>query len=140
MVGVSYYEAEAYAKWAGKRLPTEQEWEKAARGTEGREYPWGQEFDASLCACSVARELKGTVPVGNHSEGQSPFKCQDMAGNVWEWCASWYDADEDTRVLRGGSWSVVNPKSFRCAYRVSDYVIPRDRFNDYGFRCAQDAP
>lgn len=138
VVGVSYFEGEAYAKWAGKRLPTEQEWEKAVRGTDGREYPWGENFDANRCASSVKKKREGTAPVGSHPEGQSPYGCQDMAGNVWEWCASWYDADKDTRVLRGGSWGDDDPEDFRCAVRDVNY--PRVRDLGIGFRCAQDAP
>ena len=135
VVGVSYYEAEAYASWAGKRLPTEQEWEKAARGTDGREYPWGNVFDKSKCN-SDESGIHATTPVTKYTEGMSPYGCFDMAGNVWEWCASWYDADKNGRVLRGGSWG-RDPTLLRSAYRNS--TNPTGRGADVGVRCSQDA-
>ncbi|MHC4182267.1 MAG: formylglycine-generating enzyme family protein [Planctomycetota bacterium] len=90
-VNVSWYEAEAFAKWAGKRLPTEAEWEKAARGTDGRIYPWGNTFEKTNLNCSEVKNEKPT-PVTKYPQGQSAYGCFDMAGNVWEWTADWYDS------------------------------------------------
>ena len=87
MVNVDWNDANAYAEWAGAALPTEAEWEKAARGTDGRIYPWGNDWDRTKCVNAV----HSTMPVGSIPAGASPYGCQDMAGNVWQWCADWYD-------------------------------------------------
>ncbi len=133
VIYVTLYGADAYAKSVGKRLPTEEEWEKTARGPEGWIYPWGDKFDPSLCNSNESK-IGGTSPVDKFPKGKSYYGCYDMAGNVWEWTDSWYDDSKDTKVLRGGSWNNAGIIC-RCADRTRDEPDPG--FNNIGFRCAR---
>lgn len=123
-------QAQTYCKWVEKRLPTEAEWEKAARGTERRVYPWGNEWDAKKANVGSS----GTVAVGSYPEGASPYGALDMIGNVWEWTADWYDAERKFRSVRGGSWDDL-PGVARVSSRYR--VTPGIRDGLIGFRCVQ---
>jgi formylglycine-generating enzyme required for sulfatase activity len=149
VTGVTWADANEYARAAGAKLPTEAQWEKAARGTDGRRYPWGNQWDPTRCGCPDYGQNR-PWPVGSFASGASPYGCLDMAGNANELCADWYDdayysrsrrrnptgparSTGNGRVIRGGDWLTSDKTTLRSTTRFSDAV---GELETYGFRCA----
>lgn len=132
VTNVSWNQAAIYCRAKGKHLPSEQEWEKAARGTDGRRYPWGNSYSPELV--NAEGRQRGTTPVGQFPDGKSPYGLQDMAGNAMEWTSS---EEEEAKVFRGGSWA-SSATDVRTTYRGRN--SPAYRLADVGFRCAKDGP
>jgi sulfatase modifying factor 1 len=155
VVGVTYYDAEAFCNWAGGHLPTEAQWEKAARwtGSHPNVYPWGDSWDEQKCNNFYDTNMAGggyykcqTAPVGSYPLGASPYGCQDMSGNVWEWCQDWFKSYPDStspfdytnsyRAYRGGSWyTYYGVALYYCADRHG--ISPAQSADSLGFRLAR---
>jgi len=136
VVGVSLADAQQFAKWAGKELPTEEQWEKAARGPDGRTYPWGNDPPGASDACYGQDPAEGrTMPVGQSLRNVSPYGVLDMAGNVWEWTRSAYRRGSEFRVVRGGSYNDP-PEMLTTTFRLEAH--PKDKSEALGFRCVKN--
>jgi formylglycine-generating enzyme required for sulfatase activity len=155
VIHITWYDANAYCQWSGKRLPSENEWEKAARGTDGRKYAWGNQFDEEYA--NINNAVGHTTVVGQYEKGISPYGAYDMIGNVWEWTTDWYKGypgstyrhdkfGEQVKVLRGNSWAGLGhyppevEKEIMAHNSLTTFRLfmnPDGFVNDVGFRCAK---
>ncbi len=142
VVGITWHSATAYAKWRSTtdgrryRLPSDLQWEAAARGVDGRWYPWGNAFDASFCKCAASRPGEPKIErVGRFRADLSPYGVRDLAGGVMDWCRSWFSESSQQRLIRGGAWQRA-PIASRCAYRAG--APPGHSYPFVGMRLVHD--
>jgi formylglycine-generating enzyme required for sulfatase activity len=135
VVGVSVADAQKYGRWVGKALPTEEQWEKATRGHDGREFPWGDDLPREGDAC-IGRDAStgGTCPVGAHPRTASPYGVADLVGNVWEWTATTVEDGETVHIIKGGCYNDP-PDLCRAFMRLA--AAPKDKHETIGFRCVK---
>ncbi|MDA1195558.1 MAG: SUMF1/EgtB/PvdO family nonheme iron enzyme [Planctomycetota bacterium] len=137
VVGVSLSDAQKFARWVGKQLPSEEQWEKACRGVDGRLFPWGDDAATAEHACFGRDAAKGaTDPVESHPLGFSPYGVGEMAGNVWEWTGTESEEGDSANVIKGGCYNDP-PELLRGAVRLE--AAPKDKFENIGFRCVKSA-
>jgi len=145
VMGLSWHSAMAYARWRSERdgreygLPGEDAWEKAARGVDGRFHPWGDHFDWTFVKGGLSRsEPAQPEPVGAFSTDESPYGVRDLLGTIREWTQTWHDERAGSRVVRGGAWSLIAPRHFRCATRFG--YTASSRSSVVGFRLFSREP
>lgn len=157
MVQVTWAEAAAYADWAKASLPTEAQWEKAARGTQGQKYPWGHNWEPAFCVNRSNSQNRTASVYRTDRIHQSPYGVRDAAGNIWQWCRDWWEEGYydyappknptgpgrgKNRAVRGGSWQDAGPLMSREPFRAADrgYANPVERASFRGFRCVVNEP
>jgi formylglycine-generating enzyme required for sulfatase activity len=152
VVNITFEQANEYCKWAGGRLPTEKEWEKAARGNDGRLFPWGNHWNPKALNWDDGGDedgYSGTAPVGSFELGKSPYGAYDLSGNVWEWTSDWYkgysqaskqypEYGEKYKVIRGGGWFNERRADYRTSLRFG--CVPLKAAEYLGFRCMIELP
>lgn len=136
VVGISWYDAYKYASWAGKALPSAEQWEKAARGKAGRIFPWGDQIDHNKAVYGQPDATDAVAEVGLCAENVSEYGARDMVGNVWQWTDTWDRQEPEMKVICGGSW--CDPVEF---LRLDGHLAtnPKDKFDNIGFRCIKSA-
>ncbi len=135
VVGVSFFDAEKFAEWAGKELPTHEQWIASARDGDEKPYPFGEAMDASKANCASSENEEPVLePVGTHPEGASEIGVEDLLGGVWEWTSSWYGGEEEFKVIKGGSY--VDPPDLLSIETVL-YASPKEKIDNVGFRCVR---